>query len=81
MRRAQVQPLHQLHVLARIAGLTALLGCIGWVCWAWLPAAAAQAAQSVKLTATLTPEHLGQGTTIGFSFQIEAPARRRSRRR
>jgi hypothetical protein len=32
---------------------------------------AAQAAQSAKLTATLTPEHLGKGTTIGFSFQIE----------
>jgi len=28
----------------------------------------------VQLSATLTPEHLGQGTTIGFSFQIDAPA-------
>jgi hypothetical protein len=33
----------------------------------------AQAAQSVKLTATLTPERLGKGTTIGFGFQIYAP--------
>jgi hypothetical protein len=28
----------------------------------------------MKLGATLTPERLGQGTTIGFSFQIDAPA-------
>jgi hypothetical protein len=47
--------------------LAALLGC------ACLPTAAT-AAQSVKLSATLTPERLGQGTTIGFSFQIDAPA-------
>lgn len=47
--------------------LAALLGC------ACLPAAAT-AAQSVKLSATLTPERLGQGTTIGFSFQIDALA-------
>jgi hypothetical protein len=31
-------------------------------------------AQSVKLQATLTPEHLGQGTTIGLGFQITTPA-------
>lgn len=31
---------------------------------------AAHAAQSVRLGATLTPEHLGQETTIGFSFQV-----------
>ncbi len=36
--------------------------------------ATAQAAQSVSLDATLTPERLGQGTTIGFAFQIAAPA-------
>ncbi|HEX3517809.1 MAG TPA: hypothetical protein VHT29_02120 [Solirubrobacteraceae bacterium] len=29
--------------------------------------------QSASLQATLTPEHLGQSTTIGFSFQITAP--------
>jgi len=52
---------------ARDLVLAVLLAC------ACLPAAA-EATQSVKLSATLTPEHLGQGTTIGFSFQIEAPA-------
>jgi hypothetical protein len=35
----------------------------------------AQAAQSVKLQAALTPERLGQGTTISFGFQIATPAR------
>lgn len=35
---------------------------------------AASAAQSVTLHATLTPEQLGHGTTIGFSFKIAAPA-------
>ncbi len=34
----------------------------------------ADAAQSVRLDATLTPERLGHGTTIGFGFQIAAPA-------
>ena len=53
----------------RALSLAAVLACA----WACLPAAA-DATQSVRLSATLTPEHLGQGTTIGFSFQIEAPA-------
>jgi hypothetical protein len=36
-----------------------------------VPAAqAAQAAESARLSATLTPEHLGQGTTIGFNLRI-----------
>jgi hypothetical protein len=34
----------------------------------------ASAAQSVTLSATFTPERLGQGTTIGFGFRIAAPA-------
>ena len=34
----------------------------------------ASAAQSVRLSATFTPERLGQGTTIGFGFRISAPA-------
>ncbi len=38
------------------------------------PPATVIAAESVQLSATLTPERLGQGTTIGFSFQIDAPA-------
>jgi hypothetical protein len=38
--------------------------------------ATAHAAQSVRLYATLTPERLGQGTTIGFGFQITTPAGR-----
>ena len=33
----------------------------------------ASAAQSVTLHATLTPERLGHGTTIGFSFKIATP--------
>lgn len=39
-------------------------------------AGGAGASQSVKLTATLTPEQLGHGTTVGFSFEISAPANR-----
>ena len=35
--------------------------------------AATHAAPSVRLYATLTPEQLGHGTTIGFGFQITAP--------
>jgi hypothetical protein len=42
---------------------------------ACLPATA-QATQSVRLQATLTPERLGQGTTLGFGFQIHGPADR-----
>jgi hypothetical protein len=34
----------------------------------------ASAAPSVTLKATLTPEQLGHGTTIGFSFRVAAPA-------
>jgi hypothetical protein len=52
--------LHRLHnLLATIV----LCGC--------LPAAAT-AAQSVRLDATLTPEHLGRETTIGLGFQVSA---------
>jgi hypothetical protein len=34
----------------------------------------AQAQQTVRLHAALTPERLGQGTTISFGFQIAVPA-------
>jgi hypothetical protein len=37
--------------------------------------ATAHATQSVRLQATLTPERLGQATTVGFGFQIAAPPR------
>jgi hypothetical protein len=47
--------------------LAVLLACV------W-PSATAHATSSVKLTATLTPERLGHGTTIGFGFQISVPA-------
>lgn len=40
------------------------------ICAAVCTPSAASAAQSVSLAATLTPEHLGQGTTIGFSLRI-----------
>jgi hypothetical protein len=43
-----------------------LLGALG------LPLGAL-AAPSAKLGATLTPERLGQGTTVGFTFRISAP--------
>jgi hypothetical protein len=46
--------------------LAALLTCLSLT-------ATAHAAQTVKLHATLTPERLGQGTTIGFGFQITGP--------
>lgn len=36
--------------------------------------ATAHATQSVSLNATLIPERLGQGTTIGFGFKVTAPA-------
>jgi hypothetical protein len=39
----------------------------------YMPGTAA-AAESVSLHATLTPERLGQGTTIGFALEITAPA-------
>ncbi len=50
----------------RAPHLAAILAC------ACLPATA-QAAQSVSLSATLTPERLGHGTTIGVAFRIAAP--------
>ncbi|HWF32516.1 MAG TPA: hypothetical protein VG188_08170 [Solirubrobacteraceae bacterium] len=39
-------------------------------------AGSAGANQSVKLTATLTPERLGRGTTVGFAFEISGPPNR-----
>jgi hypothetical protein len=55
-------------VLTLFLTLTLTLAC---AC-ACLPAAAraARPAQTVRLTATLTPEHLGEGTTIGFNLRI-----------
>jgi hypothetical protein len=51
----------------RVLALSALLACI------CLPATAvaAQPAPTARLTATLTPEHLGEGTTIGFNLRIQ----------
>ena len=54
---------------ARVVRRALALATIG-LC-AWLPNATA--APAVHLHATLTPERLGQGTTIGFSFQITTP--------
>jgi hypothetical protein len=51
----------------RVYAVLATLSC------AVLPIAA-RAAPSVHLHATLSPEQLGHGTTIGFSLQITAPA-------
>lgn len=36
--------------------------------------ATARAVQLVNLSASLTPEHLGRGSTVGFGFQIESPS-------
>jgi hypothetical protein len=58
LRRAR----HRAHAI-----LATILSC------AALPIAA-HAAPSVRLYATLTPERLGHGTTIGFGFQITTPA-------
>jgi hypothetical protein len=66
----RARPQAPLLVLAHALLVAALLACIS-CCLA--AAAAANAEQTVKLAATLTPEHLGHGTTIGFSFQIEEP--------
>jgi hypothetical protein len=70
---------HELRAVRASRGPTAALASRG------LPAAlvlclclagTASAQQSVALQATLTPEQLGHSTTIGFSFQIDAPAGR-----
>jgi hypothetical protein len=53
--------------LVVLLALVVLPGCLS------LPTVAA-AKQSVQLTATLTPERLGHGTSIGLAIQIEAPA-------
>jgi len=53
--------------LHRTLGLLAAVGLVAGVC------GTTRAAQSVTLHATLTPERLGEGTTIGFGFQIAAP--------
>jgi hypothetical protein len=50
----------------RVLALLALLACAG----APAAAQAAQPAPTVRLTATLTPERLGAGTTIGFNLLI-----------
>ena len=60
--------------LTRALGLTTAILVSACACACACLPAAAHAAQSVKLGATLTPERLGQGTTIGFNFQIDAPA-------
>jgi hypothetical protein len=43
---------------------------VGAVCVC--PPSTASALQSLRLHATFTPERLGQGTTVGFAFQIAA---------
>lgn len=53
---------------ARGARLLALLLSL-WL----LPVCAASAAQSVNLQVALTPEHLGEGTTMDFRFQVLTP--------
>jgi hypothetical protein len=46
---------------------------LAFVC---LSCAVANAGESVKLTATLVPERLGHGTTVGFGFDIASSANR-----
>ena len=57
--------------MPRRAALSLACACICAV--VGLPAGA-QATQSARLSATLTPEHLGQGTTIGFRLRIVVAA-------
>lgn len=40
------------------------------------PSATAGMSENVRLSATLTPERLGQGTTIGFGFRVSTPSGR-----
>jgi hypothetical protein len=54
--------------MRRARGL--LVSAVLWICLS----GTASALQSVRLQATLTPERLGQGTTVGFGFQISSPA-------
>jgi hypothetical protein len=58
--------------VAACLACTCLSLCLCLLTVACLPVAT-YAAQSAKLTATLTPEHLGRGTTIGFNFRIDSP--------
>jgi hypothetical protein len=51
----------------RVVAVCAIAACA--IAGAGLPAVA-QAAESARLSATLTPERLGQGTTIGFDLRI-----------
>jgi hypothetical protein len=64
-----------LHTTVSPARAAVLLACICvCICAGVCLPTTADAAQSASLTATLTPEHLGQGTTIGFHLRIAAPA-------
>lgn len=54
--------------------MAALLGAI-CLCCTWLTTQA-RAAPTVRLAAALTPEHLGAGTTIHFSFTVADEASR-----
>jgi hypothetical protein len=51
---------------ARIRAIVVALALLAY--W-WMPAAAS-ATQTARLSATLSPEHLGAGTTIGFGLTI-----------
>ncbi len=50
--------------------LSASFLALALACICAYPPATTQAAQTARLTATLTPEHLGEGTTIGFNLRI-----------
>jgi hypothetical protein len=71
LRDRPLTPARIPHAAVSPARAAVLLACIciclcAGVC---LPATAG-ATQSASLAATLTPEHLGQGTTIGFSLHV-----------
>jgi hypothetical protein len=61
-RRRPFPPAPRAAILALVLACT----CV----WACLPASATATTQKARLTATLTPEHLGEGTTIGFNLRI-----------
>jgi hypothetical protein len=61
------------HAAVSPARAAVLLACVCVCAGVCLPATAG-AAQTASLAATLTPEHLGRGTTIGFSLRVATAA-------
>src|SRR5271166_4673751 len=65
-------PLRPSHIAASTARLAACVGLASALACGCLGGSAA-ASESVRLTAGLTPERLGHGTTLSFGFRITTP--------